>query len=338
MTAPEGLASLCQNSTFATPEVPGVAITLIIAETVHKFSGEAPCILHPFRPGRPHKRQGLYARLFTSMEPAFPSRWRRRLDCRQRESPGRSTHREESRQVLLRRGPGVQLLVWLLAQPYPDIYDGIAASTPAVHWAHQAGATFWPQLVVNDFLNGTKPQDCEVDEMAAKAIEICDPLDGVTDGLISDMESCDRTFNTFDHVGDTFVRASTGVETNLSYQAALFPKYTWEGHLHTLLLGEWSRLFVEKNSTFDHNTITLQHIIGASDSDLREFKPHGGKMLTFHGMSDRYVATESVEACFDAVSSTTEDVNDYYRLFLGPGVYHCSCVPDGKPTALLFQL
>ncbi|KAM0810678.1 putative Carboxylic ester hydrolase [Seiridium cardinale] len=166
------------------------------------------------------------------------------------------------------------------------------------------------RLVVNDFLNGTKPQDCEVDEMAAKAIEICDPLDGVTDGLISDMESCDRTFNTFDHVGDTFVRASTGVETNLSYQAALFPKYTWEG----------------------------PNIIGASDSDLREFKPHGGKMLTFHGMSDRYVATESVEACFDAVSSTTEDVNDYYRLFLGPGVYHCSCVPDGKPTALLFQL
>ncbi|KAM0810679.1 hypothetical protein AB5N19_11029 [Seiridium cardinale] len=51
MTAPEGLASLCQNSTFATPEVPGVAITLIIAETVHKFSGEAPWYYNFNKPG-----------------------------------------------------------------------------------------------------------------------------------------------------------------------------------------------------------------------------------------------------------------------------------------------
>ncbi|KAK6085676.1 hypothetical protein SCUP515_00783 [Seiridium cupressi] len=117
---------------------------------------------------------------------------------------------------------------------------------------------------------------------------------------------------------------------------ALWPGYNigspLTGYIHILLLGEWSRLFVEKSSTFDPNTITL--IIGDSDSDLREFKRHGGKMLTFHGMSDRYVATELLEAYFDAVSSTAEDVNDYYRLFLGPGVYHCSGGPGGQPTAL----
>ncbi|KAK9413881.1 hypothetical protein SUNI508_11577 [Seiridium unicorne] len=133
---------------------------------------------------------------------------------------------------------------------------------------------------------------------------------------------------------------------------ALWPGYNigspLTGYIHILLLGEWSRLFVEKNSTFDPNTITLREyewlfnqgvdeydrIIGDSDSDLREFKRHGGKMLTFHGMSDRYVATELLEAYFDAVSSTAEDVNDYYRLFLGPGVYHCSGGPGGQPTAL----
>ncbi|KAK6087459.1 tannase and feruloyl esterase [Seiridium cupressi] len=133
---------------------------------------------------------------------------------------------------------------------------------------------------------------------------------------------------------------------------ALWPGYNigspLTGYIHILLLGEWSRLFVEKSSTFDPNTITLREyewlfnqgvdeydrIIGDSDSDLREFKRHGGKMLTFHGMSDRYVATELLEAYFDAVSSTAEDVNDYYRLFLGPGVYHCSGGPGGQPTAL----
>lgn len=48
------------------------------------------------------------------------------------------------------------------------------------------------------------PQPCELNEITAIATSICDPLDGVEDGLISDPEGCRAAFNPFDYVGTSF--------------------------------------------------------------------------------------------------------------------------------------
>lgn len=65
----------------------------------------------------------------------------------------------------------------------------------------------------------------------------------------------------------------------------------------TVIGADWLRLFVEKNSSFDPDAVTLRDyewlfhrgvakydsIIGAGDPDLREFRRRNGKMITYYG-------------------------------------------------------
>ncbi|ETN38059.1 uncharacterized protein HMPREF1541_07683 [Cyphellophora europaea CBS 101466] len=76
----------------------------------------------------------------------------------------------------------------MIAQHNPELYDGILATAPAVDYATLLPADYHAQhfMTVHD----TYPQPCELEFITAAAIEECDPLDGVTDGLISRPDLC----------------------------------------------------------------------------------------------------------------------------------------------------
>lgn len=76
-----------------------------------------------------------------------------------------------------------------LAQRYPDAYDGIAASAPAINWNQFAMADMWPLFVMDQM--GVYPPACEIDAITNAALDACDGLDGITDGVISDPDACD---------------------------------------------------------------------------------------------------------------------------------------------------
>ncbi|KAJ4308714.1 hypothetical protein N0V84_011942 [Fusarium piperis] len=87
------------------------------------------------------------------------------------------------------------------------------------------------------------PRGCELNEPTAIATSICDPLDGVEDGLISDPEGCRATFNPFDHVGTLFkcsdngstetieITKATAAVANAAYKGPVFSngKPLWYG-------------------------------------------------------------------------------------------------------------
>ncbi|CAI6050742.1 unnamed protein product [Clonostachys chloroleuca] len=113
----------------------------------------------------------------------------------------------------------------ILAQRYPTLYDGIVASAPSNHWNQVLSSIYWPQLFMN--LAGEYPHGCEVDEITNIAVAECDPLDGVTDGLISDIDSCN--FDPFSTVGRSFYCYDTGSIRQISDLAARVANASWSG-------------------------------------------------------------------------------------------------------------
>ncbi|KAF7916244.1 uncharacterized protein EAE98_010829 [Botrytis deweyae] len=114
----------------------------------------------------------------------------------------------------------------MLAQRYPDVYDGIVASAPAINWAEFIPALWYPQLIMN--LMGKFPYGCELDALEAAAISTCDGLDGVVDGLISDMDAC--FYDPFTAVGTVIQNCSqTNTSITISETAALIANISWTG-------------------------------------------------------------------------------------------------------------
>jgi Tannase and feruloyl esterase len=74
-------------------------------------------------------------------------------------------------------------------------------------------------------LAGEYPHGCELDVITAAAVASCDSLDGVTDGVISDIKACD--FDPFSVVGQVFNCSGTNMQ--ISQIAAIVANATWSG-------------------------------------------------------------------------------------------------------------
>ena len=93
---------------------------------------------------------------------------------------------------------------------------------------------------------------------------------------------------------------------------------------------------------FDHDVKAAEEktgsIINAYNPDLRTFRDHGGKLIQYHGWGDAAVAPrdsidfyEKVTAFLsrypDPRATDAKDVQTFYRLFMVPGMGHCTGGP-----------
>lgn len=121
----------------------------------------------------------------------------------------------------------------MLAQRYPDAFDGIAASAPAINWSSFIFSDFWPSFMMK--MLGEYPPACELDAITAAALDACDGLDGVVDGVIADIDACHfsaesivgKTINcsTFDGASRSISSASaTIIEAAVGYPGSFLLK------------------------------------------------------------------------------------------------------------------
>lgn len=78
---------------------------------------------------------------------------------------------------------------YVLARQYPHLLDGILANAPAISMTHLVMFGVWPQLVMKE--EGLWMSSCEFNYFRQKALENCDMIDGVSDGVISEPNLCD---------------------------------------------------------------------------------------------------------------------------------------------------
>ena len=79
---------------------------------------------------------------------------------------------------------------------------------------------------------------------------------------------------------------------------------------------------------FDHDPASLdraRRIYDATSVDLRAFKARGGKILMWHGWADGAIVATSSVGYYEAVTKSIggrKQTEDFFRLFLVPGVHH----------------
>ncbi|KAK5312879.1 hypothetical protein LTR93_011150 [Exophiala xenobiotica] len=263
------------------------------------------------------------------------------------------------------------------AAKYPFDFDGILAIAPALSIAHFAPADIWAPVVMRN--SEEVPPFCVFEAFHKAIIAECDPLDGVTDGLISDYEIAEKCpfdpqslvgtkivceegcmeFGPVTLVGKTVAyivsKILQGPRTDDGRQLwyGLAPGASFFATAHTILTEagtrvpqpfvaaeSWVKYLAMRNATYDMTQMTYPEYVKAFDEsiarldplwgdvqyDLTEFRHRGGKLLTWFGLADEYIPPpgmlwfrETVEEKF----GEAEVVDEFYRLFLAPGVGHC---------------
>ncbi|KAL5322200.1 hypothetical protein ACEPPN_010170 [Leptodophora sp. 'Broadleaf-Isolate-01'] len=188
----------------------------------------------------------------------------------------------------------------MMAQRFPDVYQGILAIAPAMNWNTFIPSTYWPQVNMNTL--GVYPKACELNAFTAAATEACDALDGVTDGIISLPSLC--RFDPFTLVGKNF--SCDNAPSTYSQQTAMIVNATWNGPTtadgksvwpgltpdSSLLAqanttcfsngtctglpfnvgSEWIQYFVMKNASFDLTSITTDQFAGIVEASVDQFQ------------------------------------------------------------------
>lgn len=76
-------------------------------------------------------------------------------------------------------------------------------------------------------------------------------------------------------------------------------------------------------------------LLNATNPDLREFRRRGGRLLQYHGWNDQLISAQNSVDYYESVisfvrreakdrSAALAEVQSFYRLFMAPGMAHCS--------------
>ncbi|KAK5112173.1 hypothetical protein LTR85_011606 [Meristemomyces frigidus] len=260
-------------------------------------------------------------------------------------------------------------------QAYPEDFDGVIAGAAPWLLSHLhpwAVHVSMPNLLADPADNVT---DAHFDQFAAEVLRQCDPQDGRLDQVVSDPYGCQ-----FDYTpllcNSTFTNNTLCFSTNqLSVLKATYGSWVDTADDNALIWPSFSlsaeatglagsgldgapstfgtayvENFVMNNTNWDWHTLTASTVTladsldpGQANADLFDlstYKSNGGKLLTYHGLSDPLIPTggsiiyyEQVLAAMNggSASSMAQDTNastsaldDFYRLFLVPGMAHCS--------------
>ncbi len=152
--------------------------------------------------------------------------------------------------------------------------------------------------------------------------DLPDPVQGLLYGVLPGAEAVKGSWDAW-YMGTGDGEPPAGLEFTRSYLANL----------------------VKRDPNFDPATVTkgdvargelhYAPIMDATDPDLSAFKARGGKLIQFHGWNDPGIAPGYSLDYFARVQATMGPVDDFYRLYMVPGMLHCT--GGDAPTAVDWQ-
>jgi feruloyl esterase len=209
------------------------------------------------------------------------------------------------------------------SQLYPNDFDGIVAGAPAFNWGGiMAGFIKTQQAMYPTPNDLTEPVlTAETRKLLeTRILAKCDAIDGVRDGVLDDRGA--------------WVPWIVGGAEPVAPGAPSLQYAFGTQAMKYLFLDDPDFDYTRYDfSTFGDDTRFGASILKATDTDLTDFESYGGKLLMWHGWSDSALTALATIDYYDDVAAKDADVGDYFRLFMMPGVLHCSGGPG--PDELL---
>ena len=242
------------------------------------------------------------------------------------------------------------------AQRYPLDFDGIIAGASAVNASRLHGTQVWVAQQSHRDDASLIPQN-KYAALHDGVLAACDALDGVKDRVIEDPGKCrfDPGVLLCKEGDNATCLTAPQVETARRVFAGpgLFSGYAygseggWNGTLSNPvgIAYDMYRYFVFNDPGWDYRNLNIERdvpafdkaigaVMNSSDTNLKPFVDHGGKLLMYHGWADPGIpAGNSVQYYNDVVKNlggAAKTSNDI-RLFMLPGVGHCAG-GDGPST------
>jgi len=242
------------------------------------------------------------------------------------------------------------------AQRFPDDFDGIVVGAPVLNFS----GTMISYLAIQRALAAAPIPASKLKALGDAVYARCDEADGLKDGLIDDPRRCtfsastdvprcandgdgpacftSAQLRTLDAIYGAIARngaqffpgwpvgaeaawapwfVSTQQPIQIAFAETFFkniafgrpnPKYDW----------------MTFNIDADLDKIEAAHqLLDATDPDLSRFKAHGGKIVSYYGWADPALNPLMGVGYFESVAKKMGATDDFYRLFMVPGMNHC---------------
>ena len=263
------------------------------------------------------------------------------------------------------------------AQRYPQDYDGIAAAAPAINWTNLMMQSFWGSMLMNaasnpiascklnaattaaivacDGIDGVKdgviedPKRCTFDPktLVGTSAGDCGAFTQADADIIRKLWEGPRR----EDGAPLWYGPARGADLNAlagSRGTPLAPQ-------PFAFAVDWLRYYLTQNPQFDWTTVTPQayyrlwdqsaeqygSVIGTDNPDLSAFRDRGGKTIIWHGLADQLITPSGTIDYYMRVQQRmggAQKTAEFARVFLAPGVAHCSGGPGPQPTGVLDAL
>jgi tannase/feruloyl esterase len=246
------------------------------------------------------------------------------------------------------------------AQRYPEDFDGIVAGAPVLDFTSTMISYVWNQKA----LSGAHLSVEQMRAVSERVYAACDAADGLKDGVIDDPRRCafspardlprcagdaapsscftpeqiqalESVYGGVRRRGAEFFPgqppgAETGWAPWLLSTGSNPPIETAFGQTFFRYLAfgrpspdyDWTAFNVETDLD---KLQTVRRELDATNPDLSRFKTRGGRMITYFGWADPALNPLMGVRYYQAVTKEMgPSTTDFYRLFMVPGMQHCS--------------
>jgi feruloyl esterase len=251
------------------------------------------------------------------------------------------------------------------AQKYPADYDGIVAGAPANSFTHVSAGFLWNELALNETPQSQIPQS-KLAAIQKAALDKCDVLDGVKDGIINDPAIChfDPSALLCKNADGpecltkpqlTALRKIYGGPIDPKTRKPIYPGFpagdealphnwdlwiigpqSYQAQFTNQVFGS----FLLNDPHWDFRTVDFARdsmradekigpLLNSNDPNLSAFAARGGKLIIYQGWADAAITPFGTIQYYRDIQRKmgSREARRFVRLFMAPGMMHCSGGP-----------